>query len=51
MRVWALEKDVVRAQYLREAGFAEAGMRRELDGPGIVIPEVLWHTSLLPDEA
>ena len=51
MRVWALEKDVVRAQYLREAGFAEAGMRRELDGPGIVIPEVLWHTSLAVEPA
>ncbi len=49
MRIWSLEKDVIRAQYLREAGFAEAGMRRELDGPGIVIPEVLWHTSLAPE--
>ena len=24
------------------AGFAEAGMRRELDGPGLTIPEKLW---------
>lgn len=46
MRIWALEKDAIRARYLREAGFAEAGMRRELDGPGITIPEQLWHTSL-----
>jgi GNAT superfamily N-acetyltransferase len=46
MRIWALEKDAIRTRYLRDAGFAEAGMRRELDGPGIVIPEQLWHTSL-----
>lgn len=48
-RIWSLEKDVIRSDYLREAGFAEAGMRRELDGPGIVIPEVLFHTSLVTD--
>jgi ribosomal protein S18 acetylase RimI-like enzyme len=46
MRIWALEKDAIRNRYLRDAGFAEAGMRRELDGPGITIPEQLWHTSL-----
>lgn len=51
MRLWALEKDRVRAQYLSDAGFAEAGMRRELDGPGIVIPEVLWHSSLVDTPA
>lgn len=48
MRIWALEKDAVRTRYLRDAGFAEAGMRRELDGPGITIPEQLWRTSLEP---
>ena len=49
MRIWALENDSIRNKYLREAGFAEAGMRRELDGPGIMIPEQLWHTSLATD--
>lgn len=49
MRLWALEKDRVRADYLSSAGFAEAGMRRELDGPGISIPEQLWQTDLTPD--
>ncbi len=46
MRLWALEKDKVRSDYLRSVGFAEAGMRRELDGPGITIPEQLWHATL-----
>ncbi len=46
MRLWALEHDSVRSEFLQSAGFAEAGMRRELDGPGIVIPEKLWHTDL-----
>ncbi|MDN4473617.1 GNAT family N-acetyltransferase [Demequina zhanjiangensis] len=49
MRLWALEKDRVRVDFLRMAGFAEAGMRRELDGPGITIPEQLWHTDLTPE--
>jgi len=51
MRLWALEKDRVRAEFLRGAGFAEAGMRRELDGPGILIPEVLWHSALTETDA
>lgn len=50
-RIWALEKDSVRADYLRGAGFEVAGMRRELDGPGITIPEALWHTSIEVDPA
>ena len=49
MRIWALENDAIRTKYLRDAGFAEAGMRRELDGPGIVIPEQLWHSSRATD--
>ncbi len=50
MRLWALEQDTVRSTFLQSAGFAEAGMRRELDGPGITIPEQLWHTDLTPAE-
>ncbi len=46
MRLWALEKDKVRSDYLRSVGFAEAGMRRELEGPGITIPEQLWRATL-----
>jgi hypothetical protein len=46
MRLWALLHDKIRAQYLRDAGFAEAGTRRELDGPGIIIKEQLWHAGL-----
>ena len=46
MRLWALEKDAVRADYLRSVGFAETGMRRELDGPGIPIPEHQWQAAL-----
>lgn len=46
MRIWALEKDSVRSEYLRSVGFAESGMRRELDGPGITIPEQLWHAAV-----
>ncbi|WNM23391.1 GNAT family N-acetyltransferase [Demequina capsici] len=49
MRLWSLEKDRVRVDFLKMAGFAEAGMRRELDGPGITIPEQLWHTDLTPE--
>lgn len=46
MRIWALANDRVRAEFLESAGFGEAGMARELDGPGITIPEKLWHASL-----
>ena len=46
MRLWALAKDKVRAEFLSSAGFGEAGMSRELDGPGITIPEKLWHAAL-----
>lgn len=46
MRIWALANDRVRAEFLSSAGFGEAGMSRELDGPGITIPEKLWHASL-----
>lgn len=46
IRLWSLERDVVRNEFLRSAGFAEAGMRRELEGPGIPIPEQLWRASL-----
>ncbi|MCB2413710.1 GNAT family N-acetyltransferase [Demequina sp. TTPB684] len=47
MKIWALDRDVVRANFLADAGFGEAGMRRELDGPGLTIPEKLWHASLV----
>lgn len=50
MRTWALENDRVRSEYLVAAGFALTGMRRDLEGPGIEIPEQLWHTSLETDE-
>jgi len=46
MRIWALADDAVRATFLSSAGFGLAGMTRELDGPGIAIPEQLWHASL-----
>lgn len=46
MRMWALADDTVRADFLTVAGFGEANMARELDGPGIAIPEKLWHSSL-----
>ena len=46
MKLWSLSSDSVRTRFLRSAGFAEAGMVRELDGPGIGIPEQLWHASL-----
>jgi GNAT superfamily N-acetyltransferase len=47
MKIWAIDPDVVRADFLTGAGFGEAGMRRELDGPGLTIPEKLWHASLV----
>ena len=46
MRMWTLANDTVRADFLTAAGFGDAGMARELDGPGIMIPERLWHASL-----
>lgn len=46
MRLWALSRDRVRSEFLESAGFAEAGMSRELEGPGIAIPEKLWHASI-----
>lgn len=46
MKLWSLSNDKVRAGFLRSAGFGEAGMTRELDGPGIAISEKLWHASL-----
>lgn len=46
MRLWSLANDRVRSEFLAGAGFGEAGMARELDGPGITIPEKLWHASL-----
>ncbi len=46
MKLWSLTNDKVRAGFLTAAGFGEAGMARELDGPGIAIPEKLWHSSL-----
>ncbi len=46
MKLWSLSNDSVRTQFLKSAGFGETGMARELDGPGIAIPERLWHASL-----
>ena len=46
MKLWSLSNDKVRAGFLTSAGFGEAGMARELDGPGIASPEKLWHASL-----
>jgi GNAT superfamily N-acetyltransferase len=46
MKLWSLSNDKVRAGFLRDAGFGEAGMTRALDGPGIEINERLWHASL-----
>ena len=46
MKLWCLERDAVRAEFLQAAGFGEAGMRRELEGPGLVVPEKLWQASL-----
>ena len=46
MKLWSLSNDAIRTGFLREAGFAESGMVRELDGPGIAIEEKLWHASL-----
>lgn len=46
MKLWSLSNDKIREQFLRSAGFGESGMTRELDGPGIAIPERLWHASL-----
>lgn len=46
MKLWSLAKDRVRTEFLESAGFAEAGLSRELEGPGIAIPEKLWFTTL-----
>lgn len=46
MKLWSLSNDKVRQHFLKSAGFAEAGISRELEGPGIAIPERLWHASL-----
>jgi len=46
MKLWSLSADSVRTHFLQSAGFAETGMVRELDGPGVAIPEKLWHASL-----
>lgn len=46
MKIWALERDAVRADFLAGAGFGEAGMTRDLEGPGFSVPEKLWHASL-----
>ncbi len=46
MKMWSLEQDAIRTGFLEGAGFAEAGMTRELEGPGFAIPEKLWHASL-----
>jgi len=46
MKLWSLSNDKVRTQFLKSAGFAESGMVRELDGPGVAISEKLWHASL-----
>jgi GNAT superfamily N-acetyltransferase len=47
MKLWCLEQDTLRADFLAGAGFAESGMSRELEGPGFAIPEKLWHASLV----
>lgn len=46
MKLWCLEQDTLRAEFLAGAGFGESGMSRELEGPGFAIPEKLWHASL-----
>lgn len=46
MKMWSLQQDAIRTGFLESAGFAEAGMTRELEGPGFAIPEKLWHASL-----
>lgn len=47
MRLWTLTSDRVRNEFLESAGFAPSGLARELEGPGITIPEKLYITSLV----
>ena len=43
VRTWALEGDDAREAFLRQAGFAEGGVVRTLEGPGGNIKEKLWR--------
>jgi GNAT superfamily N-acetyltransferase len=46
IRTWALEMDDARVAFLRQAGFAEGGVIRTLEGPQGDLVEKLWRAEL-----
>jgi ribosomal protein S18 acetylase RimI-like enzyme len=45
-QMWIFESDVATAKFLESAGWAESGLRRELDVEDMLVPQVRYHVSL-----
>lgn len=45
-QMWVFEQDPATTKFLTSAGWAPAGLRRELDVDDMLVPQVLMHTSL-----
>lgn len=45
-RMWAFEQDIPMTKFLRSAGWAPDGLRRELDVDDLMVPQLRWHVSL-----
>jgi ribosomal protein S18 acetylase RimI-like enzyme len=44
--MWIFESDVATVKFLESAGWAESGLRRELDVDDMLVPQVRFHVSL-----
>ncbi|HEX6685847.1 MAG TPA: GNAT family N-acetyltransferase [Candidatus Limnocylindrales bacterium] len=46
-RFWSFERDLPMSKFLTSAGWAQDGLRRELDVDDLMVPQLRWHVSLL----
>ena len=49
-RAWTFERDIPMNKFLGSAGWAQDGLRRELDVDDLMVPQIRWHVSLSPVE-
>lgn len=47
-RAWSFERDAAMNKFLGSAGWAQDGLRRELDVDDLMVPQMRWHVSLSP---
>ncbi len=45
-QAWVFERDAATTKFLESAGWAPAGLRRELDVDDMLVPQANWHVNL-----